>query len=110
MQLLIKMAISLVIIVAASELAKKIPSAAGLIGVMPLTGALVLAWVYIDSAGDARIMEQFARGALWGILPSVLFFAAALVCFKRGMPLGTTLAAGFASWLSAGILHQLLLK
>ncbi len=110
MHLMIKIMISLVIIVAASELAKKIPSAAGLIGVMPLTGALVLAWVYIDSAGDARVMEQFTRGALWGMLPSLLFFAAALLCFKRGMPLGTTLAAGFTSWLAAGILHQLLLK
>jgi hypothetical protein len=47
MQILIIIIFSLIVIVAATAIGKRLPSAAGLIGVMPLTGALVLIWVYI---------------------------------------------------------------
>jgi len=40
MQLLLKILISLAIILAATAIGKRLPSTAGLIGVMPLTGAL----------------------------------------------------------------------
>lgn len=110
MHLFIKITVSIAIILTATGIAKKLPSAAGLIGVMPLTGALVLAWVYLEHKGDSRIMEHFTRGALWGILPSMLFFAAALVCFKKELPLAVTLTISFGTWLSAGIVHQWLLK
>ena len=48
MQILIKIIISLIVIVAATAIGKRLPSAAGLIGVMPLTGALVLVWVLLS--------------------------------------------------------------
>lgn len=41
MQILIKAVLSVVIILAATTVGKKLPSTAGLIGVMPLAGALV---------------------------------------------------------------------
>ena len=49
MQILIKAILSVVIILIATAIGKKLPSAAGLIGVMPLTGALVLVWMYVES-------------------------------------------------------------
>jgi hypothetical protein len=52
MQILIKVALSVIIILAATAIGKKLPSAAGLIGVMPLTGALVLAWMYLENRGE----------------------------------------------------------
>ena len=70
MQILIKVALSVIIILAATAIGKKLPSAAGLIGVMPLTGALGLAWMYLENRGGPEIMQNFAKGALWGILPS----------------------------------------
>ena len=75
MQLLIKVALSVCIILLATTIAKRFPSLAGLIGVMPLTGALVLAWVFLENNGDPEIMQRFAKGALWGILPSILFLS-----------------------------------
>jgi len=56
MQLFIKVALSVVIILAATAIGKKLPTTAGLIGVMPLTGALVLVWMYLESSGDASTM------------------------------------------------------
>ncbi len=52
MQTLIKAIISVIIILIATEIGKRIPSAAGLIGVMPLTGALVLVWIYLENGGN----------------------------------------------------------
>lgn len=110
MQILIKISISLIIILLATIAAKRFPSAAGLIGVMPLTGALVLAWVYLENQGDPVIMTGFAKGALWGMVPSILFFLAAFLCLKKGLPLALVLLAGFAAWLLAAFVHQWLLK
>jgi hypothetical protein len=51
MQILIKIVISVAIILAATAIGKKLPSTAGLIGVMPLTGASVLVWMYLGEPG-----------------------------------------------------------
>ncbi len=110
MQVLFKIAVSLIVILLATGLAKKIPSVAGLIAVMPLTGALVLTWVYLENKGDPKVMQTFARGAFWGILPSVLFFLAAWFCFRKQMSLPFVLISGFGVWLLAAIVHQWVLR
>jgi len=110
MQLLIKVLFSVAIILLATVIGKRIPSAAGLIGVMPLTGALVLVWLYLENKGDPVMMQDFTRGAIWGILPSILFFLVALFCFKRNFPLPVVLIFSFAAWTGAAIIHQWLLK
>ncbi len=109
MQILVKLALSVAIILAATAVARRFPSLAGLIGVMPLTGALVMAWVYIENRGDPGVMGHFLQGALWGILPSVVFFLAAYFCVRRGLPLAGVMGAGFAAWLAAAGIHQWLL-
>lgn len=110
MQYLIKTVLSVLIILGATALGRRFPSAAGLIGVMPLTGALVLVWMYWDNRGNSEVMQGFARGAVWGILPSLLFFIVALLCFKRQMPLAVVLAASFGAWMAGAFVHQWLLK
>lgn len=110
MQTLVKVVLSIVIILAATGIGKKLPATAGLIGVMPLTGALVLVWMYLESNGDFKTMQQFSKGAIWGILPSVLFFAMALFCFRRSYPLPAVLALSFGVWLAAALVHQWLLR
>jgi len=110
MQILVKIILSVTILLTATAVGKRFPSAAGLIGVMPLTGALVLVWMFVENQGDPKVMQNFARGALWGILPSVLFFLVAFQCFKRGMPLSVVLVSSFGIWLAAAFVHQWILK
>jgi uncharacterized membrane protein (GlpM family) len=110
MQLFSKIFFSVVIILMATAVSKKLPSLAGLIGVMPLTGALVMVWVYLESRGDPQTMQQFAKGALWGILPSLLFFLVAFFCFKKQLALPLVLIASFSVWLLAAFIHQWSLK
>lgn len=108
--MIIKIILSVAIILGATAIGKKMPATAGLIAVMPLTGALVLVWLYIESKGDAQIMQQFSRAALWGILPSILFFIVAFICFKKQLTLPVTLISSFAAWLGAAFLHHWFLK
>jgi uncharacterized membrane protein (GlpM family) len=110
MQLLIKIAVSIVIILAATMVARRYPSMAGLIGVMPLTGALVLVWIYVENKGNREVMQTFARGALWGMLPTILFFLVAFLCFRKGYSLSLVLGVSFAAWAAAACVHQWLLK
>jgi uncharacterized membrane protein (GlpM family) len=110
MHLFIKVTLSVVIILAATAIGKKLPTTAGLIGVMPLTGALVLVWMHLESKGDAGVMQQFTKGALWGIVPSILFFVVALFCFRRGLPLSLVLISSFGAWLGAALVHQWLVR
>jgi uncharacterized membrane protein (GlpM family) len=110
MQILFKVIISVAIILAATAIGKKLPSTAGLIGVMPLTGALVLIWMYLENKGDPNVMQEFTKGALWGILPSILFFFVAFVCLKKQLPLPLVLVSSFGVWVVAAFFHQWILK
>ncbi len=81
MRFLIKLLISVGIIIFCTQIGRKLPSLAGLIAVMPLTGVIVLLWLYSDNPGNFNLMTDYTGAALWGILPSVLFFLTALMCF-----------------------------
>ncbi len=110
MRFVIKLFISLCIITLCSQIGRKLPSLAGLIAVMPLTGLIVLIWLYLDNPGNFNLMTDYAKGALWGIVPSVLFFLVAFFCFQKRLSLWIVLCASFAVWIVAAFVHQLLLK
>ena len=109
MRLLVKVVISLCVILLCTQIAKRYPSLAGLIGVMPLTGAMIMVWVFLDNSGDVVTMTKFTKGALWGIVPSILFFVTAFFCFKGKLNLPVTLISSFAVWIAAAFVHQKLL-
>ncbi|MHC4638732.1 MAG: DUF3147 family protein [Planctomycetota bacterium] len=109
MRFAVKLLISLCIITVCTLIGRKLPSLAGLIAVMPLTGLIVLIWLYTDEPGNFDMMTQFTWGALWGIIPSILFFLTAFLCFRKHLPLWIVLTVGFSVWLIAAIIHQLLL-
>ena len=110
MKILVKVIISVAVILIATAIGKKLPSMAGLIGVMPLTGALVLIWMYLENKGDPEIMQKFTKGTLWGILPSILFFIVAFFCLKKNFSLFIVLVSSFGIWLVAAFIHQWILR
>ena len=109
MRFVVKLLISLGIIIFCTQVGRKLPTLAGLIAVMPLTGLVVLVWLYVDNPGNFGLMTDYTKGALWGILPSILFFLVALVCFRRQLPLWIVLCASFSVWVIAAAVHQWLL-
>jgi len=110
MRFVIKLFISLCIITFCSQIGRKLPTLAGLIAVMPLTGLIVLFWLYLDNPGNFDLMADYTKGALWGILPTVLFFLVAFLCFQKRLSLWIVLFVSFAVWIIAAFIHQLLLN
>jgi uncharacterized membrane protein (GlpM family) len=110
MKFAIKLLISVCVISFCAAVARKLPTLAGLIAVMPLTGLIVLVWLYLDNPGDFALMTAYTKGVLWGIVPTILFFFVAFVCFHKHLPLAIVLCASFAVWLVAAFVHQWLLR
>ena len=108
-QTLIKAVITLGIVLGCTALGKKWPSLAGLIATMPLTALLVLIWLNLDTGGDNRLMQDYTRGVIWGIVPSILFFVVAYVCFRRQLSLPVVLVISYAVWIVGAVVHQKLL-
>ncbi|MGE3549511.1 MAG: hypothetical protein AB7I29_06380 [Geobacter sp.] len=54
-------------------------------------------------------LNEYVRGVLWGIGPTIAFFAALLLCLKRGMSVPLALLIGALCWAIGAVLHQLLL-
>jgi uncharacterized membrane protein (GlpM family) len=111
MRFVVKLLISVCVLVFCTWIVEKhkLPTLAGLIAVMPLTGLILLIWLYVDHPGNFKLMTDYTKGALWGILPSILFFLVALMCFRKHLPLWIVLCASFAVWLAAAFVHQRLL-
>ena len=110
MQFFVKLLVSVVIIAFCVQIGRRFPTLGGLIATMPLTGALVLIWLYLDNPGNFNLMKDYTKGALWGIVPSILFFLVAYIGFRRHMSLPVVLVSSFAVWLAGAFVHQLFLR
>lgn len=109
MRFVIKLLISVGVIIFCTQIGRKLPTLAGLIAVMPLTGLIVLLWLYSDNPGNFVLLSDYTKGALWGIGPSILFFVVAYLCFRKHLSLWLVLSASFAVWLMGAAVHQWLL-
>lgn len=101
----VKVVISAVIIAGVSELAKRLPSLGGLIAAMPLTTLLALIWLYAET-GDYSLAHSFTRSVLFAIAPTVVFFIAALILFRKGIPFPLIILLSFVVYIGAALVHQ----
>ncbi len=110
MQFFIKLLLTNLIIVACVLVGKRHPGLAGLIATMPLTSLIVLLWLHSDNPGNYSLLTDYTAGVLWGIIPTILFFAVAYLMFRRQVPVFLAVGAGFTVWLAGAIVHQLFLS
>lgn len=110
MDFVVKLLISMAIIIVCTQIGRRYPSVSGLIATMPLVSVIILVWIYSDNPGNFKLMEDFTKAALWGIVPSILFFLVAYACFVKHYPIGIVLSASFATWLLGAFIHQMLLR
>jgi hypothetical protein len=90
--LLIKAAISGVLVAAISEVARRYPGWGGLLASLPLTSLLAMIWLYRDS-GDSERVAALAGSTFWFILPSLPMF----------LVLPALIRSGMAFWLALGV-------
>jgi uncharacterized membrane protein (GlpM family) len=106
MEFLVKLIITNAIIIASVRIGREFPPLAGLIATMPLTSLLVLVWLQSDHPADYQLLTDYSRGVLWGIIPTVLFFAAVWFGFRRQWPFSVVLTAGGGVWLAGAVVHR----
>ena len=91
--LILKAAISGVIIAIVSETAKRSPGAGALIASLPLVSVLGMIWLWRDTH-DPQRMASHAGATFWYVLPSLPMFLLIPALLKWGVPFWAALGAG----------------
>jgi hypothetical protein len=99
-QLILKAALSGVIVAAASEVARRSSLAGAIIVSLPLISILTLAWLYWDT-GSATKVQDLSWSILWLIVPSLVFFVALPLLIRAGV--GVPAAIGVACLATAAV-------
>ena len=90
--LLIKAALSGVIIAVASEVARRWPGWGALIVSLPLVSLLGILWLWRDT-GDAERIAAHAQSTFWYVLPTLPMFLLMPAMLRGGIGFWPTLAA-----------------
>ncbi len=78
----LKVIISAVLIVAASEVSKRYPQIGGIIISLPLTSLLAIIWLYVDTKNTQKIAE-LSTTIFWMVIPSLGLFLLLPILLKR---------------------------
>lgn len=91
--LLIKAALSGILIAIISEVAKRYPGFGGLIASLPLVSVLGMIWLWRDRP-DAANMAAHAEATFWFVLPSLPMFLLIPMMLRQGFSFWLALFAG----------------
>ena len=81
--LVVKTAITAIIIVVVSEVARRSAGLGALLASLPLVVLLSMIWLWRDT-GDTARMASYSQATFWYVLPSLPMFLLIPVLLKRG--------------------------
>lgn len=93
--LAVKAALSGVIVMVVSEVARRHPGWGGMIASLPLVSVLAIVWLWRDTADATRIAAH-AEATFWFVLPTLPMFLALPVMLRHGIGFWVALAASCA--------------
>ena len=93
--LIVKAAISGILIAVAPEVARRFPGWGALIVSLPLVSVLTFIWLYVDTRDSARIAE-LSQSTFWFFLPSIPLFLALPAMLRARLPFWLALLLGCA--------------
>lgn len=91
--ILLKAAVSGILIAAASEVARRYPGFGALIASVPLVSVLGMIWLWHDSR-DSALLADHAAATLWFVVPSLPMFALIPWLLRAGVPFWLSLGLG----------------
>lgn len=91
--LLTKGALSGLIIMAASEVARRSPAYGALLVSLPLVAILTMVWLWRDT-GDSERIAVLSGGTFWLVLPTLPMFLAIPALLRHGVSLSHSLSFG----------------
>ena len=89
--LLIKAAVSGIIVMAVSEVARRSPGLGGLIASLPLVSILAMIWLWQDTADTERVAAQ-SEATFWFVLQSLPMFLVVPAMLRHGLGFWSALA------------------
>jgi hypothetical protein len=89
--LIMKAALSGVIVAAVSEIARRYPIWGGLVASLPLTSLLAMIWLYRDSADPGRVAE-LSQSTIWFFVPSIPLFIVLPILIRNGLGFWASMA------------------
>lgn len=105
----IKTAISALLIVAISEIAKRSSFIGALLASLPLVSVLAMLWLYADTKDTGKI-SSLSSQIFWLVIPSLVLFAALPVLLKHGLGFYWSLLISMALTVAAYFLLLTLLR
>lgn len=111
MYYLVKIAITTVLIVAISEIAKRSSFFGALLASVPLVSILAMIWLYIDTKDTTKVID-LSNSVFWLVLPSLALFISLPLLLKQGLSfyISMIIAVGvtiLCYWLMIVILNHL---
>lgn len=96
---LVKVAVTTVLIVAISEIAKRSTLVGAILASVPLISVLAMFWLYVDTK-DITKVSTLATSVFWLVLPSLALFVTLPILLKQG--LNFYISIGIAIAITAG--------
>lgn len=90
-QYLIKVAVTALLVVAISEIARRSTLWAAALASLPLTSLLAFIWIYLDS-GEVEAVATLSQSIFWLVLPSLPLFLLLPVLLRMGTGFWPSLA------------------
>ncbi|MFA5516894.1 MAG: DUF3147 family protein [Desulfuromonadales bacterium] len=105
---LTKIVVTVVLVVLASEVAKRSSFLGALFASVPLVSVLAIVWLHIDT-GSTEKVRTFAGSIFWLVLPSLVLFVSLPFLLKQGLSFYPAMTASilltiFCYWLMVVVL------
>ena len=94
-----KIGLTVLIVVAVSEIAKRNSFWGAVLASLPLTSLLAFAWIYLET-GNAQSVAALSHGIFWLVLASLPLFAVFPYLLRTGLPFWPSL--GLACTVTVG--------
>ena len=105
----IKIAVTAILVVAISEVAKRSSLLGAVLASIPLTSVLAMIWLYVDT-GDPEKVAELATGIFWLVLPSLALFIALPLLIRAGWGFAPSLLAASSLTVACYFLMLAILK
>lgn len=99
----LKLFVSALIVLAVSELAKRLPGFAALVASLPLISMLAFVWMHLEGSSAAAIADLSVQ-IFWLVIPSLLLFVAFAFLLRHGVEFWLGLAVSIALTMAAYLL------
>ena len=100
--IVLKLAITAVLVVAISEVARRSTLLGGVLASLPLVSVLAMTWLYVDTKNVEKV-ASLATSILWLIVPSLTLFVLLPILLRRGVAffvaLGTSIVVMVGAYL-----------